>query len=251
MDSANITALIKRGFMELEEQEWERADEFFEKVLNVDAEASMAHLGKLMIELKVSEKKQLINCSEPFDSSANYKRAVRFGDDELKKELEEINCAIRKRNETTRVETTYKNAVERIKAKEYAEAVKLLEKLDNYKDTNRLLLECKDKLESIRKDGVYNNACELLENCRKIEDIENAAKMFASVINWKDAKEKINECRQKAANFEEPIEEETAEEYVEVAVNNVSAGDKIIAWILLLLVGGTIAAVIFSALWSM
>ena len=44
----NAAALLKRGNMALEDGEWEKADGFFEEVLNLDAECAEAYVGKLM-----------------------------------------------------------------------------------------------------------------------------------------------------------------------------------------------------------
>ena len=45
---ANLTALLKRGNMALADGEWRNADEFFEKALNMDAEAAEAYMGKFL-----------------------------------------------------------------------------------------------------------------------------------------------------------------------------------------------------------
>lgn len=50
--SGNANALIKRGNMALEDGDWQKADEFFEEVLNQDAECAEAYLGKLMAKCK-------------------------------------------------------------------------------------------------------------------------------------------------------------------------------------------------------
>ena len=47
---ANLTALIKRGNMALTDREWRKADEFFEKALNLDAENAEAYMGKFLAE---------------------------------------------------------------------------------------------------------------------------------------------------------------------------------------------------------
>ena len=46
--SGNVQALLKRGNMALEDGEWKKADEFFEQVLNQDAECGAAYLGKFL-----------------------------------------------------------------------------------------------------------------------------------------------------------------------------------------------------------
>ena len=49
---ANLTALIKRGNMALVDHEWRKADEFFEKALNLDAENAEAYMGKFLARKK-------------------------------------------------------------------------------------------------------------------------------------------------------------------------------------------------------
>ena len=49
-----IDALLKRVFMFLEEEKWKEADEYCEKVLDIDPENPEAYLGKLMVEYELS-----------------------------------------------------------------------------------------------------------------------------------------------------------------------------------------------------
>ncbi|MDE7283807.1 MAG: toll/interleukin-1 receptor domain-containing protein, partial [Lachnospiraceae bacterium] len=46
--NATVTALLDRGNMALEDEEWEKADEYFEQVLNMDAKCGDAYLGKVL-----------------------------------------------------------------------------------------------------------------------------------------------------------------------------------------------------------
>ncbi len=48
--NSNIAALLKRGKLALEDAEWDRAYEFFDQVLNSDAECSEAYLGQALAE---------------------------------------------------------------------------------------------------------------------------------------------------------------------------------------------------------
>jgi hypothetical protein len=47
-----ITAAVKRGNMALEDGAWEKADEYFEQALTLDAECAEAYVGKLLVENK-------------------------------------------------------------------------------------------------------------------------------------------------------------------------------------------------------
>ena len=112
--SGNASALVKRGFLALEDGEWEKADEFFEQALNHNAEDAQAYLGKLMAELKISKSEKLAKCKEPFENRSNYQKAIRFADAELKQTLESYVLTIAERNELERVSSIYASAMQHL-----------------------------------------------------------------------------------------------------------------------------------------
>ena len=56
----NITALIKRGYLALEDGEWEKANSFFDQVLNMDAECAEAYLGQGLAAQKCHDTEEYI-----------------------------------------------------------------------------------------------------------------------------------------------------------------------------------------------
>lgn len=60
-NNANALALIKRGNIALEDEDWEKANEFFDNALNVEAENSVAYLGLFLASKKVSSLDALFN----------------------------------------------------------------------------------------------------------------------------------------------------------------------------------------------
>ena len=58
--SNNVTALLKRGNMALEDGDWAKADSFFEEVLNQDAENGEAYLGKFLAQQRHSSLDQTV-----------------------------------------------------------------------------------------------------------------------------------------------------------------------------------------------
>jgi len=65
--SANI--LLKRGYMALEDAEWDRADEFFEGVLNNDPECSEAYWGKVLAKGKYLSEEDYVQRRLPVSGS--------------------------------------------------------------------------------------------------------------------------------------------------------------------------------------
>lgn len=92
--NATVDSLLQRAFMFLEDRDWKSADEYCEKVLDIDPENAKAYLGKLMVELQVSKQENLKYCDEPFSNRSNYQKVIRFADGGLKKQVEEYNKVV-------------------------------------------------------------------------------------------------------------------------------------------------------------
>lgn len=58
---SNVEALMERGFMELEDQEWQKADQFFEEALNHNAKLAEAYLGKFLAEQNAMDLNTLVH----------------------------------------------------------------------------------------------------------------------------------------------------------------------------------------------
>ena len=137
-ENTNTATLLKRVFMFLEDEEWNRADEYCEKVLDIDPECAHAYIGKLMAELCVRTQEDLKNCSLPFDKNNNYIKAVRFSDEELKNTLVDYVEHINIRNENARLDEIYNRAKSEMLAatteEEYKKAADFFASIHNYKD---------------------------------------------------------------------------------------------------------------------
>ncbi|MBQ7348014.1 MAG: TIR domain-containing protein [Clostridia bacterium] len=151
----NIAPLLKRAFMFLEDGDFDRADDFCEQVLNQDPENAEAYLGKLMVELKVSQRKNLGNLEFAFDKEKNYLKVLRYGDEVIRTELQGYIKTIYKRNEDKFREEIYQkarkkqsNALDKISLEE---AVELYDKIINYKDSREQKEICQSKIQYIKQ----------------------------------------------------------------------------------------------------
>lgn len=98
-ESSNVTQLLKRASLFLEDGNWSEANKYCEKVLDIDPECAEAYLCKLMCEMHARTKEELSN-AKPFGSNENYQKAIRFGREPLVSSLESIyDCTVQKQKE--------------------------------------------------------------------------------------------------------------------------------------------------------
>ena len=77
---------MKRAFMFLEDGEWGSANEYAEKVLDIDPEDGEAYLAKAMSDLKKRSRSSM-NDASGIALNANIQKALRFGSDSLRSEI--------------------------------------------------------------------------------------------------------------------------------------------------------------------
>ena len=75
---ATAGSLLRRGQLFLEDEEWNSAKEYFNKVLDIDPENADAYLGFLMADLKVKKPDDLPKQNKLLRDQVNYQKAVRF-----------------------------------------------------------------------------------------------------------------------------------------------------------------------------
>ncbi len=138
--SGNIAPLLRRAFLFLEDGNWSSAEEYCEKVLDLDPECAEAYLGKLMADVRVHQEGELAEVSEPYLTNTNYKKVLLFGSTELKNKIIEFGNA-----------KTYNYAVKMMESERYLEAIKNFENTVTYRDSAEKIAQCKDMVKSIQE----------------------------------------------------------------------------------------------------
>ncbi|MBE6713495.1 MAG: toll/interleukin-1 receptor domain-containing protein [Ruminococcaceae bacterium] len=201
----NTSALLERGFLALEDGEWKRADEFFEQALNQNAKLTQAYFGKLLAELQVHKKEAMKDLEYPFDGRISYQKVLRFADDALKAELAEINEYIKTRNEKARLEGVYSKAAGEMKhactQKAFLDAARLFDSISQYKDSAELADKCREMAEIARKDAIYEAGVAKMREDTS-DCYNDAINCFERIPGWKDADEKLLQCRKEIAEQE-------------------------------------------------
>lgn len=197
--------LLERAFMFVEDGDWSSADEYAEKVLDIEPKNAQAYLAKLMAEFKVKNIDDFKNFEMPFIENNTYKKIIRFGDKEIVNRLNDINALIMNRIKekeekaaalaraqvNTKENDFYNIGMTRISHLQYRMAIKSFEKIPYYKDSGQKIEFCKQKIyEQATMD--YN-----------IKNWYSARMAFEYLGDYGDSKAKAEECRKK-----ENVEEE-------------------------------------------
>ena len=221
-ESPNTAPLLRRAFLFLEDENWQEADEYCEKVLDQDPENAEAYLGKLMAELKVRKQEQFKNCRDALEISGSYQKVLRFGSEELREALKGYNQYIINRNENERLTGLYNDAViamnEANTEEAYTSAAEMFQSIGSFMDAGTLAEKCLDKAGICLKDAIYNDAYSMLDDshCQNGDDhcikgLEESIKKFGSISGWKDADEQILVCQRKIEEIKAKQEAERLE----------------------------------------
>ena len=82
-----MSPLLRRAFIFLEDKDFVKANEYAERVLDEDPEDALAYLVKLLVSYKVSKRHELGNLNVSYENNLNYEKIMRYGDEELKREV--------------------------------------------------------------------------------------------------------------------------------------------------------------------
>lgn len=146
--NANTAPLLKRVFMFLEDGDWLNADEYCEKVLDIDPECAKAYLGKLLAELKLHRESDLSKKEIDLENNSNYQKAMRFGDEQFKNELNIYVEEILKRQKYNQAKSVIKyGAVTALK-----KSIETFESISPFEDCDKLIEQCKKRIAQIEAE---------------------------------------------------------------------------------------------------
>ncbi len=182
----------KRGYMYLEEGNWEKAKEHFDRALDENAEYSDAYLGKVLIATKVKTKQEFFD----MDNIKNldevlrnikyypyYKNAIRFANDRMEANLEKFRENV--------YDIAYNKAKTHMEDKDYYSAIGWFKWIEEYKDTANLMVECEKALRFGVDEDIYQEALDYMGKKAYI----NAMALFEKLKGYQKSEELIVECK--------------------------------------------------------
>lgn len=159
VDRASADSLLKRAFIFLEDGKWDDADEYAEKVLDIEPENARAYFVKLMLNAEIRSESELINAEKPFDEDENFAKICRY-DKALGEKLKETCDIIRGRNETDRRQMIYNRACVMADSarteSEFLSAAAEFAKITGFEDAFGRENDCREKAQNAHQTAEKN-----------------------------------------------------------------------------------------------
>ena len=135
ISSGNIDMLLKRAYMACEDGDFAKADVFAEKILDINIEHAEAYIVKLLAECKVRKLDGLRTYNTVIKSKQNFQRAYKYANPTIKTQLTSIS---KENIEYINYDPIYNKAKDYIANAWYSDAIDLLKKIPNYKNSSAL-----------------------------------------------------------------------------------------------------------------
>ena len=202
-----VDSLLRRGQLFLEDKAWDSANEYFDKVLDIDPECADAYIGKLCAELNITSSNHLEEMQQPFDNNGNYSKAVRFADTEKKTALITCVAKITERNlraaiveakkEASQASSIVSTGTEKAEAyHKYISAAEKLEKIENSREAAALAEDYRRKAKEIIAD--YDKICMEAEKQIEQYELEIAETESRQKTESEEKRRQYEELRQKS-----------------------------------------------------
>ena len=237
--------LLKRVKLFLEDGDWNSANDYCNRVLDIDPECAQAYFYLMMAKLQARTVEQIgeMSLENGISDDEYYKKAYRFADDALKTKLDNLhkqtiyNFALNKLNSSTTYDDfiaaktnfkkvgDFKDTAQKIKAcqqgaynialdvmkkshseDDYKKAGNMFSDLGAFEDSQAKAAECAEKAEIARKDKIYIDAGNFAHH-DTVDDLNRAIRLYGEISGHKDSEEKIKSCK---ARIEEIKAEELA-----------------------------------------
>lgn len=203
-EKEDISALLKTAYMALDAQQWEAAEETLKQILIWEPNNGMARLGVLLAEQRCRKPVDLKDCEVPFEETEAYREALRCVDAATAQTLQRCAEHVSKHCKRQEARQIYKKAVTKMQRakteEEFRRVASAFHYISDYHDSAELETQCRQKADSLRRDGIYRAAVMAMNEGTYSE----AADAFAMIPGWRDADELQAQCRERIVPPEIP-----------------------------------------------
>lgn len=167
-------ALVMRGQFALDDGDWKRADEYFERALDENPQDAQAYVGKVLVALRLRSVEQINDIFVKLDGDRNFERAIQFSTGAEKAKLESIK----------------EKADKKWLVKRLADG---LVKIARKKEVQA---EQESKLQKLNEEK-YISAVSGMKRAASINDYWQCAQRFSQLKGYRDSEALAEECKQR------------------------------------------------------
>ena len=200
--------LLTRAFMFLEDGDFDKAEEYIDKVLDQEPQNPMAYLASVMTEYgirrttgtdRITIDDLLEIPEEKLNEYGNYKKALRFADDDFRREyLDKRKQYYAAREEEWKAfESEYLAKIDELDnlglARRLQNEITSPQNNEEWSDRSgyqQLLDKCSNRIKELESESLYKEACLYFSQ----KDYLRAAECFRRLGEFKDSINKVHEC---------------------------------------------------------
>lgn len=196
-ESGKADNLMKRVYLYLEDEDFEKASEYIDKVLDVDAEYAPAYVAQVLVAKKLTKEANLTILRASIDDDPTWKKALRFANEEQKQRYlgyakqisvnEAYDKEERRLARERRVkQKQYHRALSAMNPKDYPVALLIFKKFGDYEESRKLFQQCISE---------YRNAL-----ATQLED-SNKAKLLLAQKELTEATQQVDLTQKKSSEL--------------------------------------------------
>lgn len=160
---------LRRALINLEDEDWQKADFCCERALDEEPEDPYAYLIKLMAALNIRDEETLMAYEKRLDGNPLFRKAVDFAEGNLKEGLisladgitEKLNRRQAQLEEAERTDSYYraKNLMHfGASVEELQKAIAFIEKAKGFQDAEELKKVCEERISTLRREASEQKA---------------------------------------------------------------------------------------------
>lgn len=186
----DIEPLLIRTAMFLEDENWEKADEYAERILDMNPKCAQAYLDKMMAELHVSKIEKLVELKENFEKNMYYIKFLQHANEKSARQVKLYLFELKNR-------LTYEEAISALNhannISEYDFAKNKFNTIIEYKDAKIQVERCKKKKEELIENTLNDLVFEM-KNAQERWQFKNILDELHKLECYKDVSAYCEEC---------------------------------------------------------
>ena len=206
---ASIAPLLTRARLFLEDEDWDSANEYCERVLDINPECADAYFLKLLASRHCKNEAALVETAAPVSDDPNYRKALRFSSGDAHKTIEGLETAIQDARVQQANERQYLSACAAMDAKSYEDAIEIFGNILSYRDSAQKIEECRTRAQEAKKLAVYNAALHrVAERGASGRALETSIAELETIRGFRDSDVQIEHLRQRLDEWNRKRQEE-------------------------------------------